>query len=55
MTILDTIVEEKKREVARLPSARFPAADLEAALRMAGKAAGLYRRAAEPREVVRSR
>jgi len=36
MTILDTIVEEKRREVARLPRRPVSAADLEAALRACG-------------------
>ena len=36
MTILDTIVEEKKREVARLPQRSVSAADLQAALATRG-------------------
>jgi indole-3-glycerol phosphate synthase len=36
VTILDTIVEEKKREVARLPERALTVADLEAALRRQG-------------------
>lgn len=37
MTILDTIVEEKKREVARLPRRSLSAADLRAALEARGE------------------
>lgn len=36
MTILDTIVEEKRREVARLPARPVSAADLKAALQARG-------------------
>ena len=36
MTILDTIVEEKQREVARLPQRAVSAADLKAALQARG-------------------
>jgi len=36
VTILDTIVEEKKREVARLPERALSVADLKAALRARG-------------------
>ena len=47
MTILDTIVEEKQREVARLPQRAVSVADLKAALEARGGRAGLCRRAAE--------
>lgn len=36
MTILDTIVEQKKREVARLPAAAITAADLQGAMEERG-------------------
>jgi len=36
MTILDTIVEEKRREVARMPQRALSVADLKAALRVRG-------------------
>jgi indole-3-glycerol phosphate synthase len=37
MTILDTIVEEKKREVARLPAGNVRVADLQSAMRVRGE------------------